>query len=557
MHVRAADDDSVPVPHDVFRLPRGALNWKTPYLFVLIGLGGVYGVLVLAGRLSPSLAALLGEPATAASAPLRLPLFVQLASAFSGLAALVLVLARAVREVDKRPYVAIAPVLAVFAGLVHAGLRVDLAPLGASSALVAFSTLAVALIGGALTARDDVRARQLGWGLALAPWVLLLIVLDVAKGEAPFEPAERAYLAGLLGSSLLMGAAGVAARRLRSAFQGAEARGQNDARGSVRESNTDGAGYGDDFEEAKTIVVPAPLIGRSIEHRDTIQAAAARPFHATLAHPLRAFFGSRADAIWQGRGRVAAMLIAVAATAYLSVGGLRRDHDVNISAAAPAAPPPAVTALVVEQLPGSAQLNKSGARSVVSPARAPARLDQPREHASIEARGSTREPNKVHGKSASVPRTTATASAKPSRASRASARVQSGPGLPAWGSETVREFSSFKANDKVSSMKAPATVTPKPAAMAKPTQPTGPQIIVTNKAPTAAAKLVAAAKPVEPPKPAAPPAPSKPLTMDQLLNRVEDAAKTQRKNAGLAPPKKQAVDSDLDALIRGATQNKK
>jgi hypothetical protein len=209
--VPSADDDSIPVPHDTFRVPRGALKWKTPYLTVLLLLAGAYGVLVLAGSLTPSL-----QTAASARAPLQLPLLAQLALGCAGLAALVWVLAHAVREVDKRPYVAIAPVFATFAGLVHAGLRVDLSALGMSSALIAFGVLAVALIGGALIARLDARSQQLGWGLIMAPWLVLLITLDLAKGDAPFTPPERGYAAGLLFSNLVLGAAGLASRALRT-----------------------------------------------------------------------------------------------------------------------------------------------------------------------------------------------------------------------------------------------------------------------------------------------------------------------------------------------------
>jgi len=167
--VHAADDDSVPVPHDAFRVPRGVLKWKTPYLFALLVLGGGYGVLALAGRLTPALVA--GADASSQGS-LKLPLVAQIASVLAGLAALVLVLSRALREVDKRPYVAIAPVFAAFAGLVHAGLRVQMPALGSLGALVSFAALAVALLGGALILREDALSQRLGWGLVVAPCAL-------------------------------------------------------------------------------------------------------------------------------------------------------------------------------------------------------------------------------------------------------------------------------------------------------------------------------------------------------------------------------------------------
>lgn len=67
----------------------------------------------------------------------------------------------------------------------------------------------------------------------------------------------------------------------------------------------------------------------------------------------------------------------------------------------------------------------------------------------------------------------------------------------------------------------------------------------------------ALAKSVEPaPKPAAPAPPSKPLTMDQLLNRVEDAAQAQRGKKGLPTGPKSKKDAELDDLINSAVHTK-
>ncbi|HEX6244466.1 MAG TPA: hypothetical protein VFZ61_26290, partial [Polyangiales bacterium] len=239
--MRAADDDSIPVPHDAFRVPRGALKWKAPYRTALLLIGGAYALLVLTGRLTPDV-----PEEMAAREPLQLPLPAQLALGALGLAALVLVLSRAVREVDKRPYVAVAPVFATFAALVHAGLRVDLSPLGTSSALVAIAVLAVALIGGALVVRTDVHAQRLGWGLVITPWLLLMAALQLAKGGAAFTSSERAYALGLLCSSLVLGAAGLASRTLRSA---------------LTRVATSGAKHADELPNLPTHVVPAPAAG--------------------------------------------------------------------------------------------------------------------------------------------------------------------------------------------------------------------------------------------------------------------------------------------------------
>jgi hypothetical protein len=68
---------------------------------------------------------------------------------------------------------------------------------------------------------------------------------------------------------------------------------------------------------------------------------------------------------------------------------------------------------------------------------------------------------------------------------------------------------------------------------------------------------VVAAKPAEPPKPVAPPRPSKPLTMDQVLNQVEEAAQAERKEKGLKAPKTSKRDAELDQLISGSMKSKK
>lgn len=75
-------------------------------------------------------------------------------------------------------------------------------------------------------------------------------------------------------------------------------------------------------------------------------------------------------------------------------------------------------------------------------------------------------------------------------------------------------------------------------------------------APVVAGKSAVPPKPAEPAKPAAPARPSKPLTMDQVLNQVEEAAQAQRKQAGLKAPAAGKHDAELDALINGAMKSK-
>ncbi len=519
--MHAADDDSVPVPQDAFRFPSGSLNWRTPFLFALIGLGGLYGLLVLIGRLSPSL---LGRPESAVAEPLQLPLLVQLASAFAGLAALVLVLTRAVREVDKRPYVAIAPVLAVFAALVHAGLRVDLSQLGLSSALVAFGTLSVALLGGALIVRDEERLRWIGWGLVLAPCAWLSIVLYIAKGEAPFEPSERAYLAGLFVSSMLMGGAGVAARKLRAEL----------LREAVPEPSAPAPRGGrEDLSEAVTIIAPA---FRRPAARDTARLTMRGPAATRGPSILRG-----------GRARTAAMLLAVAVATYLTVGGLRRGSNDGSAGALPAAMTPSGPP-VVEQLNGGRKSVDQALSVTTSRREHASRPDKSR-----ASKGAARVESSLFGARAE-PRASAHRSAssgKQARATRSAASAPAKVALPAWGSEALREFESPKGNAKpgkgTASKAVPESEPVAPPPVAKP----APYNPVPYK-PTFATK-VEKPKPLEAPKPVEPPKPVKPMTMDQVLDRVEQSAQAQRKKAG---GKQGKVDADLEALINGSMKKK-
>lgn len=536
--MHAADDDSVPVPHDAFRMPRGVLNWRTPFLFLLIALGGVYGVLVMIGRLSPNMASLFSWPANGET--LQLPLIAQLASAFAGLAALVLVLSRAVREVDRRPYVAIAPVLAVFAALVHAGLRVDLSALGLSSALVAFAALSVSLLGGALIVREEERTQWVGWGLVLAPCAWLVIVVNIAKGSAPFEPSERAYMAGLFVSTLLMGVAGVAARRLRAGFERVDsdellssddfARVRPEAREQSR----------DDISEQVTIVAPAFRRPQTRTTRLTMRAAR--------------------DPSWRGssnRARTAVMLCAVAVVAYLAVGGLRGGGPTTQTgdqpmAAAPSGPP------VVEQLSGAGRKSIDSAVKVSSSVRRD-HADKPRASKSSSSHGESLFAASNSGGNSAPARAPTRAdkrgssSSKQARAAAAQRPPAQSAGLPAWGNETLREFGS-SAKPAGKPVKGGKFAEPPQVPQAAPPPPPQQQAAVFVPKPMFPTK---ASKPIEPPKAVEPPKPVKPMTMDQVLDRVEASAKAQRKKAGLGAAKQSKADEELEALISGTMKKKK
>jgi hypothetical protein len=504
----------------------------------LIALGGVYGVLVMIGRLSPNMAALLSWPVNGET--LKLPLLAQLASAFAGLAALVLVLSRAVREVDKRPYVAIAPVLAVFAALVHAGLRVDLSALGLSSALVAFGALAVSLLGGALIVREEERAQWIGWGLVLAPSAWLVIVVSIAKGSAPFEPSERAYMAGLFVSTLLMGAAGAAARRLRAGFE----RGENMLAGGTARFDSDELVSSDDFAR-----VPLRQQSRDdISEQVTIVAPTQR---RPQARTTRLTMRAARDPSWRGsRARTGVMLGIVAVVAYLAVGGLRNGScSTTQTAALPAAMAPSGPP-VVEQLNGSGRKSIDSAKVSSSSARRD-HGDRPRASKSSSSRSENLFAAPSHSGSNSSSRRSSGSSKQTRAVATSRAPVQSA-GLPAWGNEALREFGSSakpSGKDGKSTAQEPAPV--QLAKAAPPPPQAAPVFVPKPMFPTKASK------PIEPPTPVEPPKPVKPMTMDQVLDRVEASAKAQRKKAGLGAAKQSKADEELEALITGTMKKKK
>jgi hypothetical protein len=500
--VHAADDDSIPVPHDAFRVPRGMLKWKKPYLFTLLVLGGGYGALALAHRVTPTLR----SGATANStALLQLPLLAQVACALVGLAALVFVLSRAVREVDKRPYVAIAPVFAAFAGLVHAGVHAPLAALGAFSALVAYTALAVALLGGAFILRDDEHSQHLGWGLVVVPSLLILLLVIMAKGELALDASERGWLVGLMLSSLVLGAAGVVSRALRNALPTHAAR-------------STPAAWSEELVDAKTTISPAP---RATGLRfDTVRMQA--PWLLQRWRPTRM--------------QLAAIAGGVALLSYVGVrGGQRSAEAPPVSAPAFSAPTPAP---VIEQLDKPAKARASTLRASprhdlsdkvdVGQASAPARA------VATPARAPT---------SGGAERRSTGVSAKPARAPSSVIAPSSPPGLPAWGDLGTSKPSSPSKGAQVA---AKVPVTPK----------TTPATPMTTPAPPKTTPATSKATALAPLKPAAPSAPAKPLTMDQVLDRVEDVAQAQRNKSGRPAPKTSKRDAELDALISGSMKSK-
>jgi hypothetical protein len=532
VQVYAADDES-----NQFR---GALRRRNTLPLLLLAFAGIAaGLLILAPRLSPRFAALLPWHAEGVNKGLELPFLAQLALAFMGLAALVMVLVRAVRSVDTHPYASIAPVLAVFAGLVHMGLRVDLPGSGLSSMYLAGGVISVALMGGALVGRERLSAQLLGWTLVLLPSVLVSVVMALADGKESvslaallaLKPSVRVFLQLLGVSALLLGLTGVVARRL---LRGAQ-RSAYETSDSSPSWSRGGAAASVDRDDA----------------------------------------GAR----WSSRGlgpalQLTAALLAVAAGTYWAVDRLRHSGG-DTTAASSAAPTPVLA-------PGAPVVEQLGAAAVASPAvRGTAASPNKRQRASKHDKSSGETSNaKAAAASSSIERPGREPAAEHLDKSHAAAKRASAPsqpvqgagprgarssGLPAWGTEatSTSEPATPKANKRALAVAAepaasvpskPAQAAPSKAAAAAESKPA--TTFASKPAAPVASKPVALAStpPTPPPKPAAP---EKPLTMDQLLNKVvEVASEAKPRKAGTSEPKSQR-DMDLDLLLNSAVKNPK
>jgi hypothetical protein len=147
--------------------------------------------------------------------------------AVGGAAALLYVLARLVRDIERQPYACLAPVLAVFTAFVLAGVRVDLPlfqdtagsiPLGSEH----FAALAMAIVvlGGGLVQQRGLFFGLLGVVISLAPAAMLIgVVASDMKGfsEAAvleLDPRLRLFTVLLTASTLILIATALASRAL-------------------------------------------------------------------------------------------------------------------------------------------------------------------------------------------------------------------------------------------------------------------------------------------------------------------------------------------------------
>ena len=210
MNLHFDDDSSMP---GRARRPR-----SLPWSLLLLGIG--YFALV-AGPLLTSRIAALRWVQDLATGRAWLPAPAATGMALLGATALIFVIARLVRDVEQRPYGAIAPVLAVFSGFVLTSMRTELPLPSVGASELGILVLTLGVLGGALIGRDSWSERALGWVLALVPPIAVMSALTAVLGHAnPLtmltgaDPALRMYVLMLGASSLCLGLVGAVGRSL-------------------------------------------------------------------------------------------------------------------------------------------------------------------------------------------------------------------------------------------------------------------------------------------------------------------------------------------------------
>ena len=153
--------------------------------FVVLGLG--YGLLLAAPHVLEHLRTLRGGAASGAG---WLPAAAAAGLALGGGAAMVFVLARLVRDVEHQPYACFAPVLAVFAGFVLAGLHAKL-PLGSiPSQYVGVFGLVLSVVGGALV-------QQRAWSTRIAG-LLVTMLAPAAIAAVLWSHSQKSTFGAML-----------------------------------------------------------------------------------------------------------------------------------------------------------------------------------------------------------------------------------------------------------------------------------------------------------------------------------------------------------------------
>ncbi len=321
----------------------------------------------------------------------------------------------------------------------------------------------------------------------------------------------------------------------------------------------------DGDDDPTSAMIHKPIVPRAPERSDARKVLLARGgVHVDTAVV-------RAAKLWRdGPLRTATLVAGAVLTTYLFIGGVQRDsYDHTNALRAPAVTLPAAAPIIAEQLNviveplNEARQPPHEARQPLPPLQIVATLAHgeqsdkrarksasTRAHVTSSARAKA---SKSNGYQTTAP---AQSTSESSWAERSiSAVSSSSDGLPAWGADALRDFPSgttgpaagttIEAEAPVAKVASRNTDIPPPTAGYR-----------TSAVDQKSATPMVAAMPVPPPKPEAPPPPSKPLTMEQVLNQVEEAAQGRRKQAGLQAPKPTKRDAELEELINSAMKSK-
>jgi hypothetical protein len=140
--------------------------------------------------------------------------------AVGGAAALLFVLARLVRDIERQPYACIAPVLGVFTAFVLAGVRAQLPLHGFGSEHFSALAMGVAVLGGAMVQMRGIVPGLLGMLVTLAPAATLIGVIagGMKRFDEPailaLDPKLRLFTVLLTAASLILVAAALVSRAI-------------------------------------------------------------------------------------------------------------------------------------------------------------------------------------------------------------------------------------------------------------------------------------------------------------------------------------------------------
>ncbi len=570
MRLHLTNDEPVPFA--------SSSRWRATVPLSLFALGAGYVLLVAAPLVSSRFPSLRSDLPSVGS---TLPGPVAAGVALLGAAALVLVLAQLVRDVETRPYISIAPVLAVFSGFLLASLRVRLPLEGLASEHAGMFALTLALIGGALVAREPLSARFLGWALVLSAPGLLIYVVALPQGQGDFmnalsrlDPQVRMFLGLLSLSSFALGFVGAVARALARVG----GRGEFGLDGSSPDLSVrlPRVGTLPGWQQPATSMTPQGLTYGNLYQSQGGYAGA--PISAADVSALRG----------GGLGRLLLVTALVGAAGFAGVyAWTHRSSVESVAAPTPSAPTPTattsaapqpVTTPLTESAPTVAPIAGSNAKANTTSAPAArepavARPNDADHSADKQARKEAHEARKAARAEAKAAREAARAEAKAARAeakaAHADAKAKSAAAEPAEArasgrernekaaqaatrsSPTEQEQVSSRANAAAGGVNKAGKSEPEEASASKPDARTAAREQEPAKASSTAKPVAALAAPATSAKPASS-KPSDTDDLDQLLDKAVTGTSNIKPKASAKPaaPTQNEQDLDLDDLLK-------